>query len=116
MIEMVSRSGEPEAMLCPALVCDTCRQQVVGRGNIVWAMRHEPRWQSSPLFVSHKGRCDLVVEAGLQSQYPISDGWLDFSAEADQFMRHLAHNADHSFADDPDGTYRIVPVIHPGKD
>lgn len=115
MIEMVSRSGQPEAMLCPALVCDTCRDQVTGHGNVLWSIRHEPQWESSPLFVSHKGQCHRALKYRIAIEYPIAAGWSQLWNEAGDFMRHLTHNAVQSFADDPDGSYRIVPVIHPGR-
>ena len=39
MIEIIARNGPPEAMLCPAFVCDACRKQVVGAGNVVYMRR-----------------------------------------------------------------------------
>lgn len=113
MIEIVLRSGPPEAMNCAALVCDTCREQVVGRGNIVWAHRYEPQQESSPLFVSHKGQCDRALSAWLKDKYPLAEGWANLWEEAGHFMRYLAHNASNAFADDSEGTYRVTKVAFP---
>lgn len=107
MIEIIIRSGPPEAMTCPALVCDACRRQVAGRGNILFARRvvNDQR-ESSPLFVAHKGRCDRIVGKLIEHAYPFDDGWAtNLWEEAETFMAQLSHNFTHPFADDSEGRY-----------
>lgn len=113
MIEMVSRSGPPEALLCPAFICDTCRQQVVNSGNVVYALRLEPRRESSPLFVAHKGVCDRALESRLAERYPLDEGWTELWEELGVFVKQLAHNSTNPFTDDTEGTYRANTVVHP---
>ncbi|WP_157239497.1 hypothetical protein [Catenuloplanes japonicus] len=113
MIEMVARDGPPEAMLCPAFICDACREQVVGSGNIYYRDRWVgDRRQSSPLFVSHK-RCARAVEAILDVFYPQSDGWMDLCQEMRDFVKSLANNFTHAFADDTKGTYHNHDLVQP---
>lgn len=111
LIEYIGRSGPPEAMNCPALICDTCRKQVVGSGNVIWgstAGSDGPR-RSTPLYVAHKGRCDHAFEKWFAEAYPLADGWMPLWEEAAVFMRQLAYNLTNAFADDTEGTY------HPHK-
>lgn len=120
MIEYVPRSGPPEAMNCPAVVCDTCRKQVVGSGNIVWAYKvvhdtDEVR-QQSPLYAAHKGRCDQALDAWLKKQYSIADHWILLWEELDAFMEQLAHNAMNAFADDEEGEYHQLVIKQPRND
>ncbi|MER6376752.1 hypothetical protein ABT255_52665 [Streptomyces mirabilis] len=116
MIEYVPYSGEPEAMNCPAAICDTCREQVVGEGNIVWCIRAgnkgEQR-QQSPLFASHEGGCDCALGRWLEAQYPLDDNWINLSDEIDVFLKQLGNNVGRSFADDPRGDYHQVIVRMP---
>ncbi|MEU7978327.1 hypothetical protein AB0B63_07315 [Micromonospora sp. NPDC049081] len=117
MIEYVSRSGEPEAMNCPAFICDACRKQVIGPGNILWAIRlgEDAERASSPLYVAHKGRCDQAVTALLEHLYPFDEGWhSNLWTEIEAFLGPLNNNAVHAFADDPDGTYHDHALIQPG--
>ncbi|MEV5611493.1 hypothetical protein [Streptomyces sp. NPDC052225] len=109
MIEYIARSGPPEAMNCPAFVCDACRKQVVGEGIVTWATTigdgtPGPHRQS-PLYVAHKGDCGRKVEAMVNAGYPLSEGWVDLWEDIPDFLKHLTHNATDAFADDPDGEY-----------
>lgn len=114
MIEILGRSGEPEAMNCPAIICDGCRKQITNSGNIVWGITIgvEPRL-STPLFAAHKGRCDRVVQAGLQDRYP-GDQWVWLWEEADHFLEYLNGNFRKPFADDPNGNYHEHRIALPG--
>ncbi|MFE2850609.1 hypothetical protein ACFXJO_05675 [Streptomyces lavendulae] len=118
MIEYVPRSGPPEAMHCPTIICDTCRTQVHGAGNIVWMVKSYladgPR-QQSPLYAAHKGPCDRALEAWLKTQYPEGD-WLLNWEELGDFLRQLAHNAEHAFADDTKGEYHQLIIKQPRND
>jgi hypothetical protein len=114
MIEYVARNGPPEAMLCPALVCDSCRRQVTGEGNILWASRYvgnrDEGRQVTPMFVSHKGHCDQRVTAMMHRGWPpddydapdanVGDGWSYSWEEAETMLAQLAHNFTHPFAAD----------------
>ncbi|MFB6550157.1 hypothetical protein [Streptomyces sp. NPDC056405] len=109
MIEYVARSGPPEAMNCPAFICDACRQQVVSAGIVTWATtigdgRRQTHSQS-PLYVAHKGECGRKVEAMLHAGYPASDGWMDLWDDIGDFLKQLTHNVTNGFADDSDGEY-----------
>ncbi|MEV7427002.1 hypothetical protein [Streptomyces sp. NPDC091212] len=108
MIEYVARSGPPEAMNCPAFICDACRKQVVGAGIVTWSTtigRDHDQHRQSPLYVAHKGICGRKVEAMLHASYPHADGWVDLWDDIADFVRQLTHNATEAFSDDPDGTY-----------
>lgn len=109
MIEYVARSGPPEAMNCPAFICDACRKQVVGEGIVTWCSTigrdAGDTHRQSPIYVAHKGLCGRKVEAMLKAGYPPADGWIDYWDDIADFVRQLANNATEAFADDPDGEY-----------
>lgn len=113
MIEMIGRNGPPEAMICPALICDVCREQVADSGNVVYYVRYvEGERESSPLFVSHKPH-DRELRAVMEEAYPLADGWTSQWDEAKYFMEHLVHNFTHPFADDADGEYLSHRLVLP---
>lgn len=113
MIEILGRSGEPEAMNCPAFICDACRKQVTNSGNIIWGVTVgvEPRL-STPLFVAHKGGCDVAVQRTLEERYS-GDQWVWLWEEGGHFIKYLTHNYTHSFDEDIDGTYHPQRVAFP---
>lgn len=116
MIEFVPYSGEPQALNCPAVICDTCRQQIVGEGRVVWCVKAVSKGeqrQQSPLFASHKGRCHHALDRWLEEQYPLDGNWINLSEEVDSFLKQLGHNAARSFADDQQGEYHQVIVKMP---
>jgi hypothetical protein len=108
VIEFVPYSGEPQALNCPAFVCDACRKQVLEEGLVVWRVRvgeeNDPR-QQSPLFVAHKRRCDQALTRWLDNDYPRDGDWIDLSEEIDVFRKQLDSNATRSFAEDRRGEY-----------
>lgn len=112
MIEILGRSGPPEALLCPAFVCDACRDQVTGRGSVIHSVRYagEDR-ESSPLFVAHSGACDQGVTEWLRTAYLSADGWSVMWLDIEPFMRQLAHNLTHPFADDREGEYHSHRLV-----
>ncbi|MDX3229407.1 hypothetical protein [Streptomyces sp. ME19-01-6] len=110
MIEYVARSGPPEAMNCPAFICDVCRKQVVGKGIVTWGTTIGREGDSgphrqTPLYVAHKGRCGRALEIWFEKHYPPADGWIDLWDDLADFVRQLTHNLTNAFADDPDGEY-----------
>jgi hypothetical protein len=115
LIEYIGRSGEPEAMNVPALICDGCREQVTDHGNIYWSVRwRDGHRESSPLLVSHKHPCYRVVEAIVRNDYPLDAGWSGpLSSEAEDFLRHLENNFRRPFADDAAGTYHEHRLVQP---
>ncbi|MFD5566616.1 hypothetical protein [Streptomyces cadmiisoli] len=118
MIEYVPYSGEPEAMNCPAVICDTCRKQVVGQGNVIWCIRAGEKGeqrQISPIFAAHKGRCDRALELWLRGQYPIDDHWINLWEEVEVFMKQFNNNVSRSFDEDPQGEYHQTIVKMPGS-
>ncbi len=115
MIEIVARSGPPDALNCPAFICDACRRQVTGRGNIYWVVKNSAEhFTSSPLFVSHKGRCVKPAEKLVESLYPAADGWSrTLWSELGTFLGQLAHNAENDFSEDADGIYHNHQLVQP---
>ncbi|MFI7632416.1 hypothetical protein [Microbispora rosea] len=115
MIEIVARNGSPEAMLCPAFICDACRKQVMEAGNVIYAVRYpdQSERETSPLFVAHKGACDMAVQQWLAANYPVADGWSDLWDEIDDFLAYLGGNFKRSFAEDADGQYVPHVVVMP---
>lgn len=113
MIEILGRSGEPEAMNCPALICDACRKQVVDHGNILWGttVGVEPR-ATTPLFVAHKGDCDVALSGSLEQQYP-GDEWVWLWEEADHFLEYLNNNFKRALPEGPRVTYHDHQVAFP---
>ncbi|MFF1709277.1 hypothetical protein [Streptomyces sp. NPDC058268] len=121
MIEYVPRSGPPEAMNCPTVVCDACREQVVDQGNIIWLAKvvrsDEATHEQSPLYAAHKGRCDRSLEAWLKKQHEQHEGqWILLWEELDDFLRQLSHNGANPFAADSEGTYHRAVIRHPKAD
>ncbi len=116
MIEYIARSGPPEALNCPAFICDACRHQVVGRGNILWTYRFpSDHHESSPLFVSHKSSCVRAVEQLIGQLYPRDQNWSNaLSHDLESFVATLGHNSTHAFDDDETGTYHYQRLVHPG--
>lgn len=114
MIYIVSRSGAPEALECPAFICDVCGEQVAGRGNVEWAHKREvDKSFISPLFTTHKEVCSRKFRAWEQKfGYPQGDGWRYGWRELEHFMKHLTHNASNSFSDD-EGTRDGSAEYHP---
>ncbi len=112
MIEYIGRDGPPEAKNCPAFICDHCREQVVGSGNVTWCVTFGGGERSSPIYVSHK-QCARSVEAWLETIYPRRDGWMVLWDEMRIFVQQLAYNASHAFADDAEGTYRSHSLALP---
>lgn len=111
MIEIVPRSGPPEALNCPAFVCDTCRRQVLAPRNggyVLLVEKFTPIYEASPLFVAHTGRCLRELENRLRERYKARDGWHPWAASIriDHFMDNLAHNTIDAFRDDPKSEYQ----------
>ncbi|MFE5143623.1 hypothetical protein ACFRDV_39325 [Streptomyces fagopyri] len=106
MIEYVPYSSEPGAH-SPAVICDTCRKQIVGEGLAVWRIKlrvkDEPR-QQTPLYTTHKRECEQALHSQLNGQYPLDENWIDFSEEIDVFLKQLSKNINRSPIDDPDGS------------
>ncbi|MER7681410.1 hypothetical protein [Streptomyces sp. NPDC096934] len=106
MIEYVPYSGEPGAH-SPAVICDTCRKQIVGEGLAVWRIKlrvkDKPR-QQTPLYTTHKRECEQALHSQLNGPYPLAENWIDFSEEIDVFLKQLSKNINRSPIDDPNGS------------
>ncbi|MFJ8010004.1 hypothetical protein [Streptomyces fagopyri] len=106
MIEYVPYSGELGAH-SPAVICDTCRKQIVGEGLAVWRIKlrvkDKPR-QQTPLYTTHKRECEQALHSQLNGPYPLDENWIDFSEEIDVFLKQLSKNINRSPIDDPDGS------------
>src|SRR5512142_149908 len=112
---MVSRSGPPEAMLCPALICDACREQILtdkAGGNALHWVRFDPA-ESSPLLLAHGGPCSSMLRTALSGHYRTEDGWSAGWEEIGTVLDQLANNAVRAFADDPNGSHRATRVVPP---
>lgn len=106
MIEYMAHSGPTAALNCPIFICDYCREQITGQGNVVWGVSggvvfeetggydRKPR-RSTPLFATHKD-CDHKFRPMFRALYPYEDGWHDLWEDIGDFVRQLAHNATHS--------------------
>ncbi|MFJ4274036.1 hypothetical protein ACIP29_26165 [Streptomyces coelicoflavus] len=95
MIEYVGVLGPPEALNYPISVCDTCREQGVERGNVIWGTTAGAPGlrRGTPIHVAHKGRCDAALDLWFAQVYFDADGWMQLSEELDVFARQLARNA-----------------------
>jgi hypothetical protein len=115
VIEYIGRSGPPEAMNCPALICDACRQQITSKGNVVWGttVGAPGPLRGTPVYTTHKGRCDRLFDLWFAKTYQADDGWMQRWEEAHDFMRQLAHNLTNAFADDTDGEYHHHTLVLP---
>ncbi|MER7953874.1 hypothetical protein [Streptomyces sp. NPDC096030] len=117
MIEFVPRNGSPEAINCPAFVCDACRKQIAGEGNIVWALKvrdsETETAEQSPLYAAHKGACDQALEAWLMSQY--DSQWVPLWEEIGTFLKQLVHNTGRDFSQDSKGQYQQLVIRHPAS-
>lgn len=113
MIEILERSDKPGAGDGAAFICDACRKQVVGSGNIIWGctVGIEPQL-STPLFVAHKGGCDVAVQRTLEERY-VGEQWVWLWEDVGPFTKTLMHNLTNSFADDRQGTYHKQRVAFP---
>jgi hypothetical protein len=93
MIEMVTAIRHPlgaEDLICPALVCDVCRETIEKSGNIEW--RVKPGGWTSPFYASHKWPCSVRLANALDEMYPHSRGWSHAWRPAKQFLEQLANN------------------------
>ncbi|MFJ8677257.1 hypothetical protein [Streptomyces sp. NPDC093589] len=98
MIEYMAHSGPNTALNCPIFICDFCRQQITGQGNVVWGEAGgydgTPR-QRTPIFATHKD-CDHKFIGMFRKIYPVKDGWRDLWDDIGDFVKQLAHNATRS--------------------
>lgn len=125
MARMVSRSGPPEAMICPFVLCTACGEPVHvsdadvswdQQGHVVWWCRLNPQQQIGPVAV-HKGRCDEAVRKYGEQRWRLEDGWCQLWDELDCFLRQLAYNAQHPLGSDlrndpeyPAGAEYVAPL------
>lgn len=127
MIEIVYRSGPPEALCCPALICDACREQIIAdytadvslQGNAYyWSKRdNQGRMSVSPMLLAHKGHCDQALRRVLGGNfYQSQDGWDSGWDEIGTFLDHLGHNAITPFSGDEEGAYRFADIVPPPAD
>lgn len=114
MIEYIGRDGEPEASLCPAFICDACRQQIT-QGLVLHGATYENGHRyATPLHVACRGRCYQQVAAHFHNAYPGMYG--DLTEDIHTFVKHLTHNSTNAFTDDPEGTYHQHTIVMPGTD
>lgn len=91
MIVVLTRSGPPEAMTCPAILCDTCLTPIHDQrpyGLVLWRDLDDGTQQIAHV---HKGRCDRTWEA----KHPGPDHWM--SAELGVFLDQLRGNVEEPF-------------------
>lgn len=110
MIEYITCEARDGGYNCPAFICESCGEQVVGDGIVLWAVMCDPPVprKSSPVFVAHKGRCDRATERGIEKAYPREKGWGVLNDSLDSFVQKLVHNATHALADDK----TLTPLRH----
>ncbi|WP_030319645.1 hypothetical protein [Streptomyces flavochromogenes] len=114
MIEFVPRGTHNY----PAFVCDTCRELIVGPGNVVWAVKvphiKSDVRETSPVYAAHRGRCDRVLEKWLMTQY--DDEWMPLWEEIGEFAAGLAHYAKQELPKNGESQPRRQLVKHPASD
>ena len=97
---MVARSGPPEAMLCPAAVCDVCGEPIHGHGHVVWWPEYSDQgeYSSSPLYFVHQAVCDqrLCAALGDSPRHPSGGSYWQ---SLDEFLAQLRHNFEDPFED-----------------
>jgi hypothetical protein len=105
-ITLVDRNGPPEALTCPAVICDDCGEPINARGPVgglaVWipATGHDDRPTVNALAFVHKGACDRAWSAGKRHAY---------SRDLDEFMAQLSHNFANPFTAEP-GVEYVAPT------
>jgi hypothetical protein len=95
-LTFIDRNGPPEAMLCPAFLCDVCKEPVSGGGWVLWNTSYaegDNRPRIRDLVVVHSGAC------GRQRQD------LNSSRELDQFVQDLAYTSTHAWEPEADVEY-----------
>lgn len=110
MITFVDRNGPPEAMTCPAVVCDECGEPIYAgivedakgagsdggpvKGWVLWHTRHEAGRPVVECFHTvHGGPCDRVFTRRAEC----GDNGRHASRGLDPFLAQLAHNFAHPF-------------------
>lgn len=104
-LAMFDRNGPPEAMTCPAIVCDYCGGVITGEGNVEWCRRKSERtFVTSPFYFTHKG-CSRQCTSVLRRHYPHQEGWSAAWRDIGEFLAQLSFNFEHSFENDEDASY-----------
>jgi hypothetical protein len=118
MIAFIDRNGPPEAMHCPAFLCDHCHKPIAGKGVegpggiVIWRPKgqaHDADHRPGPQEVAtvHKGACDRTYEA----THPAANGerdrwwWMDL----DELLEHLTHNIANPFVAEDNVEY-VAPA------
>jgi hypothetical protein len=98
VITILHRNGPPEAMTCPAVICDHCGDPIHNDGNALWLTDQDDgrTFRITTAFV-HKA-CDRAFEA----THP--DGHWS-CRELGEFLQQLAHNFEHPFEREPGVEY-----------
>lgn len=93
MIVYLRRSGPPEAMNCPVVMCDACQTPIQGKvggdgygGIVIWSDNDDG---SQDMATVHKGRCNRAYEAANRRSWL----WEDL----DTFLGFLTHNTAEPF-------------------
>lgn len=101
-ITLIDRNGPPEAMQCPAVICDACGCPISATGVVVWNAGYEA--DGRPLVTEvtylHKGACDLAWSMGKPNLQ---------SADLGEFMAQLTENFARPFAQAP-GVEYVAPA------
>jgi hypothetical protein len=99
MITYIERNGPPEAMSCPAILCDQCLKPITGHGNVMWLPDYDgDTYQVLALAHTHK-ECTAAFE---RTHHP-DRAWC--SEELDQWLAQIAHNFTHPFPAEPNVEY-----------
>jgi hypothetical protein len=94
MLTLIDRNGPPEALTCPAFICDVCGEPLTAEDGWVlwWPELHVNRTpRPGQLYHVHQGACDraLVAQRG--------DNNSGYSRPLSEFIEQLAHNTEHPF-------------------
>jgi predicted HD phosphohydrolase len=114
-ITFIDRNGPPEAMRCPAFLCDVCNEPVHHSpddghfGAVVWWTSYDgDRPKVSQVYVVHKGPQKRCLDA--LSKAIGKDAGHETWDNLDSFAQQLLHNALNPFVSERDAQY-IAP--HP---
>jgi hypothetical protein len=115
MITFVSRNGPPEALLCPAILCDVCGEPIYagklddekgtgfdGEPVNGWALQcHGESEAIADVHFVHGGDCDQAMNKNCSR-----DDRYHASVGLDVFLRQLVCNFEHPF--EPDANQEFV--------
>jgi hypothetical protein len=75
--------GLPD-LICPVVLCDGCREEIVGPGNVLWIDS-----DGGQVWHTHKGACDRKVSRAIRQAHGTDHEW---SRELSEWIAQLHRN------------------------